>query len=109
MNKDYSSIQKKYGDPFELLSRGKSEFEMVVFPLISIITGVVVGLTGKVRTGWTAVIALLPLQVFLLAAGSFAAGAFMRSLVYFLLVYFCASKANRLRTGSTSKAAPSPA
>jgi len=108
-NKDYATIQREYGDPFELLNRGKRQYELVVFPLISIITAAVVGLTGKVRTGWTAVVALLPLQAFLLLAGSFALGAFVRAFVYFLLAYFCASKVRSMRTGAPPKTASSTA
>jgi hypothetical protein len=97
VNKDYATVQREYGDPFQLLNRGKQGYELLVFPLISIIIGVAVGLIGRAHTGWTAVVALLPLQIFLLAADGFAVGAFMRALVYFLLVYFSASKVQSMR------------
>jgi len=108
MSEDYSAVRKEYGDPFELLDRGKRQQEFVAFPLISIITGVVVGLAGKVRPGWVAVVALFPLQIFLLAANSFAAWAFIRALVYFLLAFFCASWVQRMKVASTPKAASPP-
>ena len=105
VNEDYATIQKEHGDPFELLNRGKHAYELLVFPLIGISTGVMVGLLGRVRTGWTAVAALVPLQIFLLAADSFAVGAFLRAFVYFLLAYISASKVQSMRA-NTVKTAP---
>jgi hypothetical protein len=109
MHKDSATVQKEYRDPFKLLERAKTGYQLGVIPVISIITGVAVGLTTKVRAGWIAVIALLSLQIFLLVADSFTIGAFLRALVYCLLVYFCASKLRSMRANSPPKAAPTPA
>lgn len=95
--KDAAAIVAEYGDPIEQLQKGKEQHELVLFPLISILTGVFVGLLGKVRTGWTAVVALLPLQVFLIFAESFDVAAFLRALAYFLLAYLSASMVRRMR------------
>jgi uncharacterized membrane protein YjjP (DUF1212 family) len=107
MDKDSAVLQKQYRDPFKLLDDAKTSYQLGVVPALSLITGLFVGLTGKVRVGWTAVFALAPLQIFLLAADTFTVWAFVRAFVYFLLAYFCASKVQGIRASSTPKAAPS--
>ena len=109
IDKDSVAIQKQYRDPFELLDRAKTGYQLGVIPAISIITGVFVGLTGRMRTGRLAVVALAPLQIFLLAAESFAVWAFVRALVYFLLAYFCASRVQSMRVSNPSKVTPTTA
>ncbi|HXM13294.1 MAG TPA: hypothetical protein VN946_25315 [Terriglobales bacterium] len=98
-NKNSTTIQREYRDPFERLEKAKTGYQLIVIPVISIIVGVVVGLAGKTCAGWLAVLALVPLQVFLLDAEGSAGGAFVRALVYFLLAYLCGSKVQRMSAG----------
>ncbi len=104
--KGYAAVEKEYSDPFALLSKGKRQQEIVIFPVISIISGVLVGLLGKVRTGWIAVAALFPLQIFLLAANDFGLWAFLRAFVYFSLAYFCAGGVHTMWASHAPKGPP---
>ena len=97
---DYATVKKQYGNPFELMNEGQKEFELGVFPIISIIIGAIVGLTVNTRAGWIAIFSLVPLQIFLLVASSFAVGAWARMLVYFLLAYLSASSIGSIRSRS---------
>lgn len=101
--RDYASVQREYGDPFGLLNRGKRQQEVVIFPLISVVVGIVVGLSLRKRPGWLAILALAPLQVFLLAANRFMVWAFVRTFAYLLLAYLCATKVRITSHGSDSE------
>jgi hypothetical protein len=101
--KDSAAVHAQRHDPFELLESAKSGFQIWVFPAISIVTGLFVGKMGTARTGWLAVVALAPLQIFLLAAQSLVVSAFLRTFVYLLLGYFSASFVHRLAQTSASR------
>jgi hypothetical protein len=109
MDKDSPALHEQYRDPFKLLDRATTGYKFVVIPAICIVTGGFVGLIGKVRAAWIAVVALVPLQTFLLAADSFAVWAFARALLYFLLAYFCATRVQNMRGGSPRRTAPTTA
>ena len=97
LTEDYGTVQEKYGKPFELMNEAQKEMGLIVFPLISIAIGVFVGLSTNTRAGWIAVISLLPLQIFLLEAGSFALGTCAQTIAYLLLAYLCANTIGSLR------------
>ena len=77
------------------------EENLLFLPLISILTGVFVGLLSKTYAGWIAVVSFIPVQVFLLYIDSFGREAFVRMTLYFLLVYFSAVTIRRLRIKKT--------
>ena len=97
MSHDSPAVHKQYGDPFELLGRAKTGYQLLVIPVISIVTGLFAGYVGKARAGWIAVVALFPLQAFLLAADGLRMSAFVRALAYFILAYFAASIVHSMR------------
>jgi hypothetical protein len=90
VNEGYTQVQKQYGEPFEMLSQGAKVYDFLILPLISIITGVVVGSASKKQAGWTAVVALLPLQTLVVVADGFRVWGLVRPLVYLSLAYLCA-------------------
>lgn len=103
--KTYATIQKEYGDPFELLNQWHRQYDLLILPAISIITGAFVGAACNACPGWVGVVALLPLQLFVLASDRFASAGFFRALIYSLLVYFSASWVARLRRNHSSATA----
>jgi|SRR5579872_3756292 len=92
-----AEIKAKYGaDVFTMMAEFIREQEFVVNPLISILVGIFVGLLGKTRTGLTAIMTLLPLQLFLLLSDDFSRWAFVRAAIYFALAYCAASAAENI-------------
>ena len=86
----YRAVQNKYGDPFQVLNRGGKDYDIVILPLITVVIGVFVGATTGRLVGWTAALAIFPLQVFMVVADGFGLWAFTRALAYLLLAYVTA-------------------
>jgi hypothetical protein len=100
----YTQVQKQYGEPFELLSQGAKAYDFLILPLISIVTGVVVGAASRKQSGWTAIVALLPLQILVVVADDFRVWGLVRALVYLSLAYLSAVMMYRTKGRTTSHA-----
>ncbi|MCI0404443.1 MAG: hypothetical protein L0212_13140 [Acidobacteria bacterium] len=60
---DYETIEKRYGDPFEMFSRAIILEDFVALPLVALAVGMFAGRFSHSRAGWIAFVGLLPFEV----------------------------------------------
>ncbi len=98
LNMDVQAIKAKYGgDPWALMERGLRLLKYVFWPAIAILVGLFAGCFARDRVTLIAVLGVLPLQVFFVAASSFSAFGFLLVALYTGLACAAALGIDRLK------------
>jgi hypothetical protein len=81
----YEEEIEKYGDPFDMMTRGMRITQFILLPIVGLLTGTFVGLLARSAVWQTAAISLIPLALLVLAAHSWTLEGLLLSCVYIVL------------------------
>ncbi|MDQ3684984.1 MAG: hypothetical protein M3430_05210 [Acidobacteriota bacterium] len=82
---EYQETVEKYGDPFDMMTRGVRVMQFVLLPSVALLVGAFVGLLARDVVWQMAAISLVPLLVLVLFASAWEWDGFALSGVYIAL------------------------
>ena len=82
---EYKEMKERYGDPFDMMSRGLRIVQFVVLPIVALLTGACVGFLARRAVWQTAAISFAPVSLLVLAAHSWDLEGFWLSGLYLAL------------------------
>ncbi len=94
---DHGTIEKRYGDPFELFDRALKLRRFVALPIVALAVGAFAGYFAKARVGLIACIGILPVEVWFLSIFGIQPLEVALGVGYFALAYLSSIATFRIR------------